>query len=88
MPAPESQNNVCCMCRHQESLDVVETVLSLNPLHYAALSGKGLCHAALNQKDKAIVAFQLALAINPFMSQVKNRLLRLQKGVEGNGEGI
>jgi Tfp pilus assembly protein PilF len=76
------------MCRHKESLDVVETVLSLNPLHYAALSGKGLCHTAINENDKAVAAFQQALAINPFMSQVRNRLLRLQKEAQGSDDGI
>lgn len=65
-------------CRWQDSIDVCETVLQLNPLHYAALSGKALCHVSLQENDKAIACFRRALEINPFMKQVRERLAALE----------
>jgi hypothetical protein len=53
-------------------------VLHLNPLHYPALSGKGLSHAALKQNVKAIESFKRALAINPHLKQVRERLIMLE----------
>lgn len=70
---------IAVACRFQESIDACETVLALNPLHYAALSGKGLCHAGVKENGKAIECFKRALAINPFMSSVKNRLIQLER---------
>lgn len=41
-------------------------VLKLNPVHFGALHGLGLCYAALGQYRAAIQAFRKALAIQPY----------------------
>jgi tetratricopeptide (TPR) repeat protein len=72
------------VCRFQDSIDTCEMVLHLNALHYPALSGKGLCHAALKQNLKAIESFKQALAINPQLKQVRERLRALES-IEASG---
>jgi tetratricopeptide (TPR) repeat protein len=41
-------------------------VLKLNPVHFGALHGLGLCYAALGQYRAAIQAFRKALGIQPY----------------------
>ena len=83
---------VCaCCCRYQESINVCETVVQLNPLHYAAYSGKGLCHDRLNQVAEAKASFSRALEINPHMPYVQNRLRALferDHQFDNSGDGI
>lgn len=43
-----------------------EMVIRLNPVHFGALHGLGLCHAALGQYADAIEAFRNAIAIQPY----------------------
>ena len=73
------------VCRFEDSIAACETVLHLNPLHYAALSGKGLCHAGIKQNAQAIDCFRRALEINPHMKQVRDRLAALEK-LEGSSK--
>jgi tetratricopeptide (TPR) repeat protein len=63
-------------------------VVQLNPLHYAALSGKGLCHDHLKERESAIECFERALQIYPFMSQVQKRLNELKRPYESAGDGV
>jgi tetratricopeptide (TPR) repeat protein len=51
---------------YQKSLQDCETVLKLNPIHFGALHGLGLCYAALGEYTSAIQAFRRALEIQPF----------------------
>lgn len=41
-------------------------VIKLNPVHFGALHGLGLCYAALGQYRAAIQSFRKALAIQPY----------------------
>lgn len=50
---------------HQAIADC-ETVIRLNPVHFGALHGLGLCHAALGNEPAAIEAFRQAIAIQPY----------------------
>ncbi|HLO47024.1 MAG TPA: tetratricopeptide repeat protein [Kamptonema sp.] len=59
---------------YQKSLNDCEVVLSLNPIHFGALHGQGLCYAALGNYRKAIVAFRRALEIQPY-SLVNQKLI-------------
>jgi tetratricopeptide (TPR) repeat protein len=67
-------------CRFDDSIKTCEIVVDLNPLHYSAWSGKGLCHANLSQNLEAIECFDKALALNPHLSQVKRYMRVLQAG--------
>jgi Flp pilus assembly protein TadD len=51
-------------------------VLKLNPVHFGALHGLGLCHAALGNYSAAIRAFRSALEIQPHA--IENQRLILE----------
>jgi tetratricopeptide (TPR) repeat protein len=51
---------------YKKSLQDCQTVLKLNPVHFGALHGLGLCYAALGEYINAIQAFRRALEIQPF----------------------
>jgi len=53
--------------RYEDSLADIERVLALEPKHFGALSGQGLCHMSLGEYEEALAAFQAALAVNPQM---------------------
>ncbi|MBW4473216.1 MAG: tetratricopeptide repeat protein [Stenomitos rutilans HA7619-LM2] len=52
--------------QYQKAIADCETVIYLNPVHFGALHGLGLCHAALGCYADAIEAFQKAIAIQPY----------------------
>jgi len=51
---------------YQKSLKDCEGVLRLNPVHFGALHGLGLCWVALGEYRAAIEAFRRALTIQPY----------------------
>jgi tetratricopeptide (TPR) repeat protein len=64
-----------------------EAVLRLNPHHFGAASGQGLCHLALGQRAEAARCFRRALTIHPRLSAVQENLTRVyQVLVRGNGQ--
>lgn len=63
-----------------------EEVLRLNPHHFGAASGQGLCHAALGQYRDAARCFRHALEIHPGLEGVRQNLSRVEQVlVRGNG---
>ncbi|HEY9743189.1 MAG TPA: tetratricopeptide repeat protein [Coleofasciculaceae cyanobacterium] len=52
--------------QYNKSRDDCEQVIKLNPVHFGALHGLGLCHAALGNYTAAIQAFRKALEIQPY----------------------
>jgi len=64
-----------------------EAVLRLNPHHFGAASGQGLCHLALGQRAEAARCFRRALAIHPRLEAVRDNLARVYQAlVRGNGQ--
>jgi Tfp pilus assembly protein PilF len=61
-----------------KSLIDVAHVLALEPRHYGALSGMGLIFIQLGQDDNALLAFEKALAIHPFINGVKREAEKLR----------
>ncbi|BAY10986.1 tetratricopeptide repeat protein [Calothrix sp. NIES-2098] len=59
---------------YQKSLADCQMVINLNPVHFGALHGMGLCYAALGKYREAIQAFQRALLIQPY-SVVNQKLI-------------
>jgi tetratricopeptide (TPR) repeat protein len=55
-----------------------EQVLRLNPDHFGALSGQGLCHAALGQFREAARCFRRALQVHPRLEAVRQHLARTE----------
>jgi tetratricopeptide (TPR) repeat protein len=52
--------------KYQKSLEDCQMVVSLNPYHFGAFHGLGLCHAALGAYGSAIRAFRQALELQPY----------------------
>jgi tetratricopeptide (TPR) repeat protein len=55
-----------------------EEVVRLNPYHFGALSGQGLCHTALGQPREAARCFRRALAVHPRLDTVRQHLARVE----------
>ena len=70
------------MGNYKASIEDVQRTLALEPRHFGALAGLGMIYEALKQKEAALKAFQAALAINPHMSEVKERATNLAQALE------
>jgi tetratricopeptide (TPR) repeat protein len=62
----------------EASLRDIATTLRLNPDHFGALSGAGLCLARLHRLEEAQFYFERALAVNPNMDGVRAMLQALR----------
>jgi tetratricopeptide (TPR) repeat protein len=66
-----------------------EEVLRLNPLHFGALSGQGLCHVALGQLRQAARCFRRALEVHPRLQTVRQHLARAEATLaRSNGHAL
>jgi tetratricopeptide (TPR) repeat protein len=66
-----------------------EQVLRLNPQHFGALAGQGLCHTALGQHRAAARCFRRALAVHPRLGTVRQHLARAEAMLaRGNGHAL
>ena len=61
---------------YDKALADCKQVIELNPVHFGALHGMGLCYAALGDFSSAIRAFRQALEIQPY--SVENQRLILE----------
>jgi len=59
---------------YQKSLADCQMVVQINPIHFGALHGMGLCYAALGEYSEGIRAFKAALEIQPY-SLVNQKLI-------------
>jgi tetratricopeptide (TPR) repeat protein len=59
------------MGRYEDSIKDIDKTLALEPRHFGAISGLGLCDAQLGREKDAFDAFERALAINPNMPGIK-----------------
>jgi tetratricopeptide (TPR) repeat protein len=59
------------MGHYEDSIKDIAKTLALEPRHFGALSGLGLCNAQLDKQKEALDAFERALAINPNMPGIK-----------------
>ncbi|MCC6715710.1 MAG: tetratricopeptide repeat protein [Gammaproteobacteria bacterium] len=53
------------------SLADVEETLKLEPRHFGALSGRGMCYLGLRDPDEALSAFEEALDVYPWLSTAR-----------------
>ena len=66
-----------------------EEVVRLNPHHFGALSGQGLCHTALGQPREAARCFRRALAVHPRLETVRQHLIRTETTLaRANGHAL
>ena len=66
------------MNQHKEAVEYCNLTLSLNPYHFGAASGKGMCSAAIGQYEEAMDAFETAVAINPRLEHLKHHIAQLR----------
>lgn len=59
---------------YRKSLKDCQQAIALNPVHFGALHGMGLCYAALGEHAAAIQAFRRALEIQPY-ALINQRLI-------------
>lgn len=62
-----------------------QQTLALNPNHFGAASGQGLCHMTLGEFREAAVSFRRALEIHPHLESVRHNLALAE--AEGGGSG-
>jgi tetratricopeptide (TPR) repeat protein len=55
--------------QYDNSLAAIERVLALEPMHYAALAGKGIILYYAGKVEEAQAPFKRALAINPWLKE-------------------
>jgi tetratricopeptide (TPR) repeat protein len=67
--------------RYQDSMKDIAKTLALEPRHFGALSGLGLCNAQLDKEKEALDAFEKALAINPNMPGIRQDADELKKSL-------
>ncbi len=65
------------------SVSDIAHVLTLNPRHFGALSGLGMIFEQLGKPEKALEAYEAALAINPHLADVSDAVKRLEEDLAG-----
>jgi tetratricopeptide (TPR) repeat protein len=70
------------MDRYEDSIKDIAKVLALEPRHFGALSGLGLCNARLHKDKEALSAFERAAAVDPNMPGVKANIEEIKKRLE------
>jgi tetratricopeptide (TPR) repeat protein len=68
---------------YQHSLEDIEQVLIREPRHFGALAGLGMIMQELGDDRRALDAFRKALAINPYLENVRELVKTLTEKVEG-----
>jgi tetratricopeptide (TPR) repeat protein len=68
--------------RHEQAVSACEACLAINPWHFGAASGAGLCHVALQQPAEALRAFERALEIHPGLTQIARYAAALRLTLE------
>ena len=66
------------MNRYQSSLDDIKITLTLEPRHFAAMSGQALNYIELKQYEKAIQSYKAAQKIYPLLDSAKKMIPELQ----------
>lgn len=68
---------------YQGSLADIARTLALEPRHFGALSGMGLCYLALGDDAKALDAFRRAYKVDPHLPGVAERIKALETKLRG-----
>jgi tetratricopeptide (TPR) repeat protein len=66
-----------------KSLSDLRHVLALEPRHFGALSGLGIILRELGRNDQALAAFEAALAVHPYLEEVREAIDDLERVTAG-----
>lgn len=64
---------------YQGSLADIDETLAREPRHFGALSGRGLVYIELDEPERALEAFEAALAIHPFLPGAAHNAMLLRR---------
>ena len=64
---------------YEKSILDCQTTITLNPVHFGALSGTGLNYLGLRNLPKALEYFERAVAVNPNMPQIHKYIEAIKK---------
>lgn len=67
------------MQEYEKSIRDCDRTIALNPIHFGALSGAGLCYLGLRNLTKALDYFERAIAVNPNMLQIQRYVEDIKK---------
>jgi tetratricopeptide (TPR) repeat protein len=67
------------MLEFEKSIDDIHKTLELNPVHFGALSGMGLCYLGLDEPRKALEWFEQAVAVNPNMDTIQSYIQKIRE---------
>ena len=67
------------MGQFEKSVQAIDKVLALEPRHFGALSGLGLCDIRLGKDKEALAAFERAAAIDPNLPGVQAHIEALKQ---------
>jgi tetratricopeptide (TPR) repeat protein len=67
------------MQEYEKSIRDCDKTITLNPVHFGALSGAGLCYLGLRNLTKALDYFERAVAVNPNMQQIQRYVEDIKK---------
>lgn len=68
--------------RHEQAVRACEACLAINPWHFGAASGQGLCEVARQRPLEALRAFERALEIHPGLTQIARYAAALRLTLE------
>jgi tetratricopeptide (TPR) repeat protein len=66
------------MQEFEKSIADIHKTLELNPVHFGALSGMGLCYLGLNEPRQALEWFERAVAVNPNLDTVQHYIQQIR----------
>jgi len=67
------------MQEFDKSIADIHRTLELNPVHFGALSGMGLCYLGLEEPRQALVWFERAVAVNPNLDSIQHYIQQIRE---------
>jgi tetratricopeptide (TPR) repeat protein len=67
------------MQEFDKSIADIHHTLGLNPVHFGALSGMGLCYLGLDEPRKALEWFERTVAVNPNMDTIQSYIQQIRE---------
>ena len=64
---------------YEKSIADCDKTLEINPVHFGALSGAGLCYLGLRNLRQALAYFERAVVVNPNMPQIRQYIEDIKK---------
>jgi tetratricopeptide (TPR) repeat protein len=72
------------MGNYSASVRDIQRTLDLEPRHFGALSGLGLIYDAVEEPAAALRSFEAAVAINPHLQSIEQRIIELRRQLAGS----